>query len=218
MKRAALIMAVVGVVAGATLATPTYQHSSVDLGGGLYGFTFVCDNGGEPPSAWFVEMEWWGLTQAEVDQYCEPWAVPGTINQIGGGPMGIIPVHFEPSDCVPMIWPPPFPYDNPDYDKWQDTWIKEEFAHSVMAVGEGVNSFFVESGTATGVQYVTVEHAYVVVDGSFAYDGRLGVVVGGWPVWTPVSGVICIPEPLTIAMLAVGGLALMRRRRRQALG
>ncbi len=77
---------------------------------------------------------------------------------------------------------------------------------------EGANSFYVESGTEGGIQYVTVEHAYIVVDGSFAYEGRVGAGAGIDPVWTPVAGVICIPEPATIAMLAIGGLALMRRK------
>ena len=87
MKSMALIMAVVGIMAGAVWAAPTYQYSWVDLGGGLYGFTFTCDNTGEAPSAWFVEMEWRGADPGEeVFQ-------PGTLNQIQG--FGVIDVHEE---------------------------------------------------------------------------------------------------------------------------
>ena len=65
------------------------------------------------------------------------------------------------------------------------------------------------------MQYVTVDHAYVVIGpGSYIYEGRLGVVVGGSPSWTPVVGYICAPvEPGTVVMLAIGAAALLRRRR-----
>ena len=208
MKSTALIMAVVGVVAGAAWAAPTYEYSCVDVGSGLYGFTFTCNNPGQPASAWFVEMQWRGLSQAEVDQYCEPWAIPGTIHQIPGGPPFLnIPVHCEPGPIID-------PFPDPLYDMHKDTWIKEEFCHAFSGgtPTEGANSFYVESGTGSGMQYVTVDHAYVVVDGSFAYEGRLGVGLVN-PVWTPVSGVICIPEPATLGLLVIGGMALLRRRR-----
>ena len=201
MKRAPLIMAVVGIAAGTVWAAPTYQYSAVDVGGGLYGFTFTCDNTGEPASAWFVEMEWRGLTQAELDQHCGPGAVSGTIIQSPA--FGVIPVHCEIEANT---------YDaiDPTYRMSEDTWIMAEFCHAVQVIGEGTNSFYVESGTAAGMQYVTVPHAYVVVDGPFAYEGRLGVMVGGAPVWTPVSGVI--PGPAALPLLGVGCLTLIRRR------
>ena len=213
MKRTALIMAVVGIAAGAAWAVPTYSHSWVDLGGGLYGFTFSCDNVGQPASAWFAEMEWRGMTQAEVDQHCQ-WcpAIPGTIIQ--AKVFGVVDVHEE-DDAI--AYHNPLPPAN--YDMNLDTWIKSEFCHSFQGGTpiEGANSFYVECGTAAGMQYVTVPHAYVVADGSFAYEGRLGVMLGGAPVWTSVSGYICIPEPGAMALLIVGALALIRRRRGQAL-
>ena len=210
MKRIALIMAVVGIATGAAWATPTYQYSFVDVGGGLCGVTFTCDNTGEPASAWFAEMQWRGATQAEVDQHCQWWpgAIPGAIIQSQA--FGAIGVHCEVEANI---------YDplDPNYYKSRDTWIKAEFCHACQALGEGPNSFYAECGTAAGMQYVTVPHAYVVADGSFAYEGRLGVMVGGAPVWTSVSGYICIPEPGAMALLIVGALALIRRRRGQAL-
>ena len=210
MKSTALIMAVVGIAAGAAWAVPTYTYTAVDLGGGLYGFTFSCDNVGQPASAWFAEMEWRGMTQAEVDQHCQWWpAIPGTIIQSNA--FGVIPVHCE---CIALD----YDLHDPTYDMSRDTWITEEFCHAFSGGTpiEGANSFYVECGTAAGMQYVAVDHAYVVVDGSFAYEGRLGVGLVD-PVWTPFSGYICIPEPATIGMLVLGGLALVRRRRRQAL-
>ena len=211
MKSTALIMAVVGIAAGAAWAVPTYTYTAVDLGGGLYGFTFSCDNVGQPASAWFAEMEWRGMTQTEIDQHCQccPGAIPGTINQLPA--FGAIGVHCE---CIALD----YDLHDPTYDMSRDTWITEEFCHAFSGGTpiEGANSFYVECGTAAGMQYVAVDHAYVVVDGSFAYEGRLGVGLVD-PVWTPFSGYICIPEPATIGMLVLGGLALVRRRRRQAL-
>ena len=221
MKRAALIMAVVGVAAGAAWGAPTYQYSAVDLGGGLYGFTFTCDNTGAPASAWFVEMEWRGMTQAEVDQHClctgpgmdpscqwVPGAIPGTIIQTRA--FGLVTVDCEPEAIA---------YHNPSppasYDMYLDTWVTSEFCHSFQGGTpiEGPNSYYVESGTKAGTQYVTVDHAYVVVDGSFIYEGRLGVGLVN-PVWTPVIGYVCIvPEPGALVLLVIGAAALLRRRR-----
>lgn len=204
MKCTALIVAVVGTAAGTVWAVPTYNHTAVVVGGGLYGFTFFCDNTGQPPSGWVVDMQWRGLTQAEIDQYCGPGAIPGTINQIPAG--GWLPIHCETEAIICDL-------GDPAYDMTKDTWIKEEFCYAFRGGTpmEGANSFYVESGTKWDMQYVTVDHAYVVVDGYFAYEGRLGVGLVD-PVWTPISGIV-VPEPAAMSLLAIGSLMLIRRRR-----
>ena len=201
-------LAVVTILSLASLAgaVPTYQHSVTDLGGGLYGHDFWVDNTGAAGSAWFVEMEWHGASQAEVDALC-PGNLPGSkINQVLGG--GFMVVHTE---AMAITWDT----NDPNYDMTEDTWIRDEFCNSFMNLTptEGPNSYYVESGTQAGLAYVVVDHAYIVSDGSVAYSGRLGVGLVD-PVWTNVSGASCIPEPATLLLLGVGAVGLAFRKRR----
>ena len=204
MKNMALTMAVIGIMSGTAWAAPTYEYSCVSLGGGLFGHTFAVSNPGESPSGWFVEMEWHGASGGEV------LIQPGTlINQVLA--FGAVTVHEEDHAIV---------YDGvpgTGYAMAQDTWIKNEFCNAFSGGTplEGPNSYIVESGTALGVQYITAPHAYIVSNGDVAFIGRLGC---GYPVpaWTPVSGTSPVPEPAALSLLALGGLALVRRRKRHA--
>ena len=186
MRRIALIVAVAGIMAGTVWADPTYEYSSVPLGGGFFGHTFSVDNTGEDASVWFVEMEWHG------DSGGEPPATE--ITQVLGG--GWMVVNTE---AYAILWDI---YDE-NYDMDLDTWIRDEFCHAFQSgtPTEGANSYTVESGTGMA-QYVTAPHAYIVSDGDVAFSGRLGVGAVD-PVWTSVGGVSRtsgsnrVPPPLT---------------------
>ena len=174
-------------IAAVAAAAPTYQYSSANLGGGLFGYTFYCDNTGELESAWFVEMEWSATT----------------INQILA--FGTIQVDEE---AMATTYAPL----DPGYSKAEDTWIMDEFADAIMVTTDTPGYYRRESGTAAGLKYVTVDHAYIVATPDLSWTGRLGVVVGAGTVWTDVSGVI--PEPATLLLLGLGGLGAIIRRRR----
>lgn len=185
MKGMAIIMTVVGIAAGTVSAEPVYNWSSVDLGNGLHGYSFWCDNQDWPATPWFVEMEWHGASGSEMV------LLPGTlINQVQA--YGSFDVHLEvKADGHDAAYPAS------GYRQSQDSWIRAEFSHAVMEVVEGPNRYYVESGTALGVFDVTVPHAYIVCDGDVAFSGRLAAYVGEEapiPAWTEVSGV-AYPKP-----------------------
>ena len=178
-------------------AVPTYTSTVANLGGGLYGHTFTVDNLGQPASAWFIEMEWWGATAAEVP------SMPATlINQVLG--FGGV-IHEEAAAITADSF-------DPSYSMALDTWIMNEFGSSIMSTTEGANYYERQSGTASGMQYITVDHAYIVSDGAVKFAGRLGVGLTN-PTWTPVSG-YSVPEPATMLLLGLGGLGVIIRRRR----
>ena len=196
-----LVVAAILSLASMAGAVPTYTSTVADLGGGLYGHTFTASDPAMPlpGSAWFVEMQWWGASAAEAV------ALPGVINQQLA--FGSIPVHEEVmADTYDPL--------DPNYSKILDTWIKNEFGNAIMLTVDTANYYERQSGTAAGLQYVTVDHAYIVATGDVVFNGRLGVDVGGGAVvWTNVSG-ISVPEPATMLLLGLGGLGVIIRRRR----
>lgn len=200
-----LVVATILSLASLAGAVPTYNSSWVDLGGGLYGHSFTVDNPGQPASAWFVEMDWSGAPAGELPA----GAVAGSlINQVKV--FGVVVVHEE-LDAIAYHDPTP----PANYDMSLDTWIRDEFTNAYQGgtPTEGPNLYQIQSGTFSGLQYVSVDHAYIVSDGSVKFTGRLGVGLVN-PVWTPVSGYSVVPEPATLLLLGVGAVGLAIRKRR----
>ena len=201
-------LAVVTILSLASLAwaAPTYESSWVDLGGGLYGHSFWAENLGQPASAWFVEMVWSGAPAGEIPG----GAVAGSlINQVKV--FGVVVVDEEP-DAIAYHDPSP----PASYDMALDTWVRTEFCNAFQGgtpLETPPNQYGVQSGTASGLQYVTVDHVYVVSDGSVKFVGRLGVGDPN-PVWTGASGYSIVPEPATLLLLSVGAVGLAIRKRR----
>ena len=202
MKSMALIMAVLGIMAGAVWAAPTYEYSCVSVGGGLFGHSFSVNNPGQSPSKWLVDMEWHGASGGEV------LVLPGTlINQVKA--FGVLPVDEEADAIVWDDLNPP-----PGYDMNLDTWVRSEFSHAFQGGPpiEGPNSYEVQSATEVGLVYVTAPHAYIVSDGDVAFSGWL--CAGGiCPLWL-ISGTSPVPEPTSLLLLALGACLPLRRRRR----
>ena len=186
-------------------AVPTYNSTWVPLGGGLYGHSFTVNNPGQPASAWFVEMDWSGAPAVEIPA----GAVAGSlINQVKV--FGMVVVDEE-LDAIAYHNPAP----PASYDMALDTWVADEFCNAFQGgtPAEAPNLYQVQSGTASGLQYVSVDHAYIVSDGSVKFTGRLGVGLTN-PVWTNVTGYSVVPEPATLLLLGIGAAGLAIRKRR----
>jgi hypothetical protein len=101
--------------------------------------------------------------------------------------------------------------------KETDTWVGKAWADFP---GTGVISsptlFQVTAGTGGGSQYTKVLLAHIVATGNIDYSGRISRAGQDFE----VSGTLAVPEPTTIALGALGALALtpvfVHRRRRQA--
>ena len=200
-----LVVATILSLASLAGATPTYTAAWADLGGGLYGHTFTVDNSGAAASAWFVEMDWSGAPAGELPA----GAVAGSlVNQVKV--FGVVVVDEE-ADAISYHDPNP----PASYDMALDTWVMDEFCNAFQGgtPTEAANLYQVQSGTASGLQYITVDHAYIVSDGSVKFTGRLGVGLT-IPTWTNVSGYSVVPEPATMLLLGIGALGLAIRKRR----
>lgn len=122
---------------------------------------------------------------------------------------------FSSGTTVAVVWPTPLLYDN-----WYRVVTAYEF-------DTGLNEMWIDPDPTKGPydpgQVPVVSYAGSALTGIKAYAFRqasgnstqridnlfVGNNVADWPVVASP----CIPEPTTLALLAIGGLALVRRRR-----
>jgi hypothetical protein len=197
-------------IASVGAAAPIISATVDDLGGGMYGFTVNINmNDGKVEPIW-AELTYYGYDTATHSGTYGP-GVDGQLYNVLSPIKGTIPpdydanVHYEPDADVWNV-------ADPSYTKANDSWVCEEFCHSIKAQTGGVhpdNWFYIDSGNEAGVYYLAADHMYLVSDGYIVYEGR----VGRTDLWQDVSGVL-VPEPAALLLLAAGGVGLILRRRR----
>ena len=190
--RTAIVGLMVGVLAsvacGDLLPDGWLTWTQADLGGGLTGYTLNGDDGNTTGS-WAAELTFTGLGSALIKQIM---------------PFGSIVVDEEADadtyDVIPSA----------SYDKELDSWMYDPFAGigpSPQFV-ETSNSWFVRVGTPGGTDLGATNVAYVVSDGFIGWDG----VIARGGVDYDTSGQI--PEPTTLAVLGIGGILMLLKRKR----
>ena len=188
--RTVIVSLVVGLLAsvacGGTI--PTVDWSSVDLGGGLTGYTFSADDG-VTTGSWACELTFAGVEGA-------------LINQLKAFAVFDINTEAEAISYEAIT--------GSGYTQALDSWAYGPFdgIGPPPQFDETSTSYYVHAGTPGGVDVGATNVAYVVSDGNIGWDGTISR--GG--VDYDTSGVT--PEPVTALLLAIGaGLGLLRCRK-----
>jgi len=110
------------------------------------------------------------------------------------------------------------------YKKLEDTWVGAGFAAFPLDANQNPpppnpldqpGLFGVSAGSDPGNKLSKVLFVHIVADEPVAYSGN--IARSGSTEFLPFSGVLAVPEPSSLALGAVGGLAiagLVRRRRK----
>ncbi len=197
MGRTLASLLVLGLAATA-FAAPTMEVANIaDLGGGLYGVdVWVHGNDGLDLS-FFADMTF-------VGEQADPICLPGEIQQSKA--FGVVVVDDDVNALL---------YHNTvgsGYDMALDSYFFEPFPGNKVDPGivEAPNSYHIEAGTGTSEYFQDVQLVYLCTTGDISYDGYISRQGLNYD----MAGTWCIPEPATLGLIVIGGVALIRRRRR----
>lgn len=189
--RIAIVGLMVGVLAsvacGGLIPDGWLTWTQTDLGGGLTGYTLNVDDG-ESTGSWACELTFTGVGSALINQVQAFGSI--VVDEEGDA---------DTYDAIPTA----------SYDKELDSWMYNPWA----GIGpspqftETSNSWFVRCGTGPG-DFAAPNVAYIVSDGFIGWDG----VIARGGVDYDTSGQI--PEPATLAVLVIGGILMLLRRKR----
>ena len=187
---------VVALMATSAFAAPTLNYSFVDVGGGLFGYTFYIDNNDGKLLSNGITV---GFSVA---------------NQVKA--FGAVVVDKEADATL---------YGGMGFPKTQDSWVFNPFAQNslpgnnpltgtaivggfleenggyAISVGSGPGSLM---GNGVNVAYIVAGELGGVFQGVIARDGVSYAISGEYTT---------IPEPATMSLLGLGALALIRRRK-----
>ena len=190
--RIATVVFVLGLAVSLAGAAPVVTASHVDAGG-MYGVTISVDDG-TAIGSWAQN-----LTFTALDG--------GTINQLKAFVTIVVDKEADAN-----VYDPLFPGSG--YQKAQDSWAYTPFAGigPLPQFDETATTYYVHAGTPAGDDQGALDLSYVVLAGSarLQYEGT--VSRGGQDY--VVSGIYEIPEPATMGLLALGGVAMLLKRRR----
>ena len=192
--RIAIVGLMVGVLAsvacGGIIPAGWLEWTQTDLGGGLTGYTLSVDDG-VTTGSWACELTFTGVG-------------PALINQLKGDFLGtLLPVDLEEFADI-------FDSGDPGYTKALDSWVFTPFAGigPDPQFAETASSYYVHAGTPGATDVGATDVAYVVSDGLIGWEGTISR--GGLDYDTAGE----VPEPATLVVLGLGGLAALLRRRR----